>query len=100
MDPKTLLLEQKHLLNEIDFYIYSTFLGDEEMQNLLNIFKCREANLENVLNRIQTKKGCASKKIFLEYVNFRKKLSQKENEFFEKVLKISAPEEQLLTEAE
>lgn len=90
MDPKTVLLQQKHLLSEIDHYIYSTFLEEDEINSLLEIFKDKQANLENLLNRLQIRKGYASKKIFMEYASFRKKLFEKENEFFEKVLTIES----------
>jgi len=91
----TLLLQQKHLLNQIDLFLYSSFLGEEEINNLLELFKQEEADLENLLNKLPKHNRKFNKKIFLDYLNFREKVRDEEQKCFKKLLEeISKPAEE------
>jgi len=84
---KLQLLEQKHLLNEIDSYIYAIFLPKEEVEELLDIYIQKECDLEDLLNNLK-KDGSSKKKLFFNCVSFREKVREKESEYFKKIFEI------------
>jgi hypothetical protein len=84
---KSQLLEQKHLLNEIDSYIYAMFLPKEDVDELLSIYKQKECDLENLLNNLEAH-GRSKKKLFFNYVSFREKIREKEREYFKKIFAV------------
>ncbi|MBS1493823.1 MAG: hypothetical protein JST55_09940 [Bacteroidetes bacterium] len=80
-----LLLDQKHLLNQIDLFIYSTFLDEKEINSLLKIYKSKEAGLENLLNKLQKNSKKLHRNLFLEYFSTRKKIHDEEQNYFAKI---------------
>lgn len=80
------LLDQKHLLNEIDLFIYSSFLQKEEIDELLELYKLKDCDLENLLNNLETVKGKCRKKLFINFMNIREKIRDKEKELFKRIL--------------
>jgi hypothetical protein len=83
------LLEQKHLINQLDSYIYKTFLQKEDIQSLLNLFKAEQEDAENLLNKLQTKNEPVNKNIFSDYVKFREKFRDGERALFKKIFENS-----------
>lgn len=81
-----LLLEQKHLLSEIDLYIYSTFLGENEINELMDLFNLKEASLEDFVNTLPKIGRISHQETFVQYLKFREKIREKEKDFFKKIL--------------
>lgn len=79
------LHEQKHLLNQIDLYIYSKYLDKEDVEKLLTICKTQQNNRENLLNEIGNIDSKLSKKYFSEYVTLREKFRDTERDLFKKI---------------
>jgi hypothetical protein len=78
------LLEQKHLINQLDSFIYKAYLQREDIQSLLQLFKAEQTDAENLLNKLQSEKD-VDKNMFAEYVKFREKFRDSERALFKKI---------------
>ena len=93
-----LLLDQKHLLNEIDFYIFTSFLDENEITELMDLFDLKEASLEEFLNTLPKIGKISHQKTFIQYLKFRQRILDKEKEFFKKILQ-SVEENEKISES-
>lgn len=80
------LLSVKHLINQIDNYIYYSNLTKEEVGELLTLLKTNNIDLEDILSKL-SHQDKNDENFFDNYVKFREEFRSTEKEFFKRIFK-------------